>query len=250
MPTRFLLSLLGIAAFCLTTASPARAQAEATFAKANADYAAGHFSQAVKGYQALVDGHHWSPSVFYDLGNAHFRAGDPGRAILNYQRALALQPSQPEAEANLRLVRDQARALELPSTWAEEHLAFLTTDQSAVVAAIAFWSAAFVLAFLLFSRRRAVVWIFTLILLCAIGGGAVCVITLFEKGHAGRDLAIVTGQKIQARLATAENAGTVLVLPPGSEIKILSTRGEWSYAALPNDLRGWIPADSAERVRL
>jgi len=39
-------------------------------------------------------------------------------------------------------------------------------------------------------------------------------------------------------------------LPAGSEIKILSTRGDWIYAALPNDLRGWIPAASAESVRL
>jgi hypothetical protein len=40
------------------------------------------------------------------------------------------------------------------------------------------------------------------------------------------------------------------VLPPGSEIKVLSERGDWIYAALPNDLRGWIPANGAERVRL
>lgn len=250
MRPRLLLSLLAAAAFGLTTAAPARAQAEATFAKANADYAAGHFPQAVKGYQALVDGQHWSASVFYDLGNAHFRAGDFGRAILNYERARALAPTQPEAQANLRLVRDQARALELTPSWAEEHLDFLSPDQYAVVAAVAFWGAAFVLAFLLFARRRAVVWIFTLVLLCALGGGAIFAITVFENGRSGRDLAIVTGKKVQARLATAENAGTVLVLPPGSEIKILSTRGEWSYAALPNDLRGWIPAQSAERVRL
>ena len=71
-----------------------------------------------------------------------------------------------------------------------------------------------------------------------------------ETGRGGRDLAIITRKHIQARLATAESAGTVLVLPPGSEIKILSTRGDWLYADLPNDLQGWIPADSAERVRL
>ncbi len=94
------------------------------------------------------------------------------------------------------------------------------------------------------------VWIFTLVLLCAIGAGSVFAVSAFEEGSDGRDLAIVTQDKVQARLATAENAGTVLVLPPGSEIRILSTRGQWSYAALPNDLRGWIPANSAERVRL
>ena len=60
----------------------------------------------------------------------------------------------------------------------------------------------------------------------------------------------MTAKGTDARLATADNAGTVLTLPAGSEIKILSTRGDWLYAALPNDLRGWIPAKNAERVRL
>ncbi len=55
----------------------------------------------------------WNPALFYNLGNAYFRTGDLGRAILNYERALALDPSQPEARANLQLARDQARALEL-----------------------------------------------------------------------------------------------------------------------------------------
>ena len=219
MRYRFFLSLSAAAVLCLTTAAPARAQAEATFAKANADYAAGHFAQAVKGYQALVEGHHWSASVFYDLGNAQYRTGDFGHAILNYQRALALAPTQPEAQANLRLARDKARALELAPSWAEEHLAFLSLDQYALIAAVAFWGAAFVLAFLLFARRWAVVWIFALVLLCAIGGGAVFAITVFENGRSGRDFAIVTGNKVQARLATAESAGTVLSCRPGARLK-------------------------------
>ena len=61
---------------------------------------------------------------------------------------------------------------------------------------------------------------------------------------------IVTGEDVQARLATADTANSVLALPAGSEIKILSTRGDWMYAALPNDLRGWIQTRNAEQVRL
>jgi hypothetical protein len=71
-----------------------------------------------------------------------------------------------------------------------------------------------------------------------------------ERGSNGYALAIVTGQEVQARLATADTANSVLALPPGSEIKVLSTRGDWIYAALPNDLHGWIPAKNAEQVRL
>jgi tetratricopeptide (TPR) repeat protein len=249
MRTRFFL-LIFCGLFCLTSIGRAQTEAESVFKKANAEYAAKNYRAAIQDYESLVKGGHWSASVFYDLGDAYFRVDDTGRAILNYERALALQPEQPEAEANLRFVREQSRALELTPNWAEAHLAFLTADQYAWIAAIAFWAAAFVFAGLLFAKRRAVVWIFVLVLLLALGGGSVFAISEFENGSGGRDLAIVTKGEVQARLATAENAGTVLVLPPGSEIKILSTRGAWSYAALPNELRGWIPADSAALVRL
>jgi tetratricopeptide (TPR) repeat protein len=239
---------------CLTTASFAvpgpPVNAETTFAKANAEYAAGHFSEAITGYELLVQSRQWNPTLFYDLGNAYFRKGDFGRAILNYERALALDPNQAEARANLQLVRDQTRALELAPGWTEAHLGFLTRDQYAWLAAAAFWGAVAIFCGLYFARRRAVVWIFALLLLGAISAGAGFAVYQLETGSAGANLAIVTKKNIQARLATAESAGTVLLLPAGSEIKILSTRGDWSYAALPNDLRGWIPAQSAERVRL
>jgi hypothetical protein len=80
----------------------------------------------------------------------------------------------------------------------------------------------------------------------------VAIFAVYELDHGskGRSLAIVTGKDVQARLATADTANSVLALPPGSEVKILSTRGDWAYAALPNNLRGWIPAKSAEQVRL
>jgi len=244
----FLLILTGL--LCLTTTKPVHAEADATFDKANADYAAGHFPDAILGYESLVKNRQWNPVLFYDLGNAYYRTGDFGRAILNYERALALDPAQPEARANLQLARDQARAIELVPGWTETHLDFLTRDQCAWLAAAAFWGAAAILAGLYFAQRRAVVWIFALVLLGTISAGAAFVVYQLETGSAGSDLAIVTKKNIQARLATAESAGTVLLLPPGSEVKILSTRGDWCYAALPNDLRGWIPAQSAEPVRL
>jgi len=242
--------LLTATVLCFSIAPPVLAEADTVFAKANADYAAGKFPAAISGYESLVKDRQWNASLFYDLGNAYFRTGDPGHAILNYERTLALDPNQPEARANLQLVRDQARALELSPGWVEEHLGFLTPTQYAWLGAAAFWGAAAILCGLYFARRRAVVWIFALLLSGTVAVGAVFALYRFEAGRSGRDVAIITRKNIQARLATAESAGTVLVLPPGSEIKILSTRGDWLYADLPNDLQGWIPALSAERVRL
>ncbi len=95
------------------------ADAASDFAKANREYAAGHFQAATEGYEALVRTSQSNASLFYNLGNAWYRRGDLARAILNYERALALEPRHAEAIANLRLVRDQARALELTSPWPE-----------------------------------------------------------------------------------------------------------------------------------
>src|SRR5438477_10884494 len=95
---------------CTFVVSSAFAQPGTEFAKANENYAAGHFQEAVNNYETLVRSGEWSANLFYDLGNAYFRVGDLGRAILNYERALALDRHHPEADANLRIVRDEARA--------------------------------------------------------------------------------------------------------------------------------------------
>jgi hypothetical protein len=224
--------------------------AQTDFDKANQEFAKGHFKEAIFGYEALIRAGQWSANVFYDLGNAYFRAGDFGRAILNYERALALQRHHPEATANLQIARDEARALEIQPGWPERYLEFASVNQYSIAAATAFWLAVFAVVTLIFARRSSVTVIAMLICWLLVLAVAVCAIYTLDRGSKGRAVAIVTGKDVQARLATADTANSVLALPPGSEIKILSTRGDWIYAALPNNLRGWIPAKNAEQVRL
>lgn len=243
----FVLRLVAIAVIC-GCGSALRAEQGPALEKANRDFSQGHFREAVDGYQALVRSGQVSANIFYNLGNAWFRLGDFGQAILNYERALALDPHHPEAEANLRLTRDEARALELKKNGLERYIAAGTPTQYSIAASIAFWLALFALTRLFFLRRRSLKWISFIILLLGLCAGVV--FALYTMETSGRAFAIVTGKNIEARLATADNANSVLALPPGSEIKVLSERGEWVYAALPNDLRGWIPAKSAERLRL
>jgi tetratricopeptide (TPR) repeat protein len=231
-------------------AASALAQSEAEFAKANQNFAQGHFTEAITGYEALVRAGQWNANLFYDLGNAYFRTHDFGRAILNYQRAIALDNHHPEATANLQIARDEARALELRPTKLEHYLQFASIDQYSIAAAVALWLGLFGIVALIFARRRSAALLSLSILCLLVCGMAVWAIHTLDNGSEGRGLAIVTGNDVQARLATADTANSVLALPAGSEIKILSTRGDWMYAALPNDLRGWIQAKNAEPVRL
>ena len=234
----------------LVVTSSVLAQSGVEFTKANQEYAQGHFKEAVAGYDALVHAGQWNANLFYNLGNAYFRTGDFGRAILNYERVLALDRHHPEATANLQIARDEARALELQPSRLERYLQFASANQYSVAAAVAFWLMIFAVAAVILARRRSTVLMglsVGCLVVCAFAAWAVYTL---ELGSEGRALAIVTGKDVQARLATADTANSVLALPPGSEIKILSTRGDWTYAALPNDLRGWIPAKDAEPVRL
>jgi tetratricopeptide (TPR) repeat protein len=230
--------------------SPVSGAENPGFEKANQAYSDGRFQEAADGYQDLVKSGQWSANLFYDLGNARFRLGNFGEAILNYERALALDPHHPEAAANLALVRDEARALELKRNAIERYIQAGTSTQYSIAASIAFWVALFGGARLLFLRRRSAALVSLIILSVLVSAGAGYALYSLETGSKGRGLAIVTSKNIEARLATADNASSVLALPPGSEITVLSQRGDWLYAALPNDLRGWIPANAAQQVRM
>ena len=230
--------------------SSAIAQPDADFAKANQEFAQRHFKEAISDYEALIRDGQWSANVFYDLGNAYFRARDFGRAILSYERSLALERHHPEATANLQIARDEAGALELQPSWPERYMQFASVNQHSVAAAVAFWVAAFCLAGLIFTRRRAAARVGLLVVMLLVFAGSIFAVWQLERGSKGDTLAIVTGKNVQARLATADTANAVLALPPGSEVKILSTRGDWIYAVLPRNLQGWIPAKDAEQVRL
>jgi len=235
---------------CAVSTSSAFAQLDSDFAKANQDYAHGNFKEAISGYETLVGSGQWSANLFYDLGNAYFRTGDFGRAILNYERALALERHHPEATANLQIARDEAHSLEMQQSSPERYLQFASSNQYSIAAAVAFWVGVFCIVRQIFGRRRSAATIALSILSLFIFAIAILAIYELDHGSKGRALAIVTGKDVQARLATADTANSVLALPPGSEVKILSTRGNWVYAVLPNNLRGWIPAKSTELVRV
>src|ERR1700746_807661 len=140
--------------FCALATPSLLAQGDAEFEKANQEFAQGEFKEAISGYEALIRGGQSSANVFYDLGNAYFRAGDFGRAILNYERALALERHHPEATANLQIARDETRALEMDQSWSERYLQSASSNQYNIVSAIAFWVGVLCLIRRIFLRRR------------------------------------------------------------------------------------------------
>ena len=218
------------------------------FEAANQAYDQGKFSEAKVGYEKLVEAGEWSANLFYNLGNADHRLGATGRAILDYERALALDPAHPEARANLAVLRKQTGARQRAAVWEDSVFAGRSMDVWTIVASASAWLAVFGFA-LIFTGKRAEksgLWLTTVValLVCAYAAGV-----LWWRGQ-DRALAIVVAQQTEARLAPADSAGLAEALPAGSRVQVLSERGEWTYCLLPGAGRGWIPQAAVERVRL
>jgi len=236
-------------AFVLAVSSSLGQGAEAApgaFEEAAHDYDAGKFVEARQAYDSLVDSGNYSANLFFDLGNTWFRLGDPGRAILNYERALALEPGHPEARANLAFVREQTGAQIGRRTWLDDVTAPIDVNGFTLAAAAAAWVIVFAIAAMWWLPNRPLLWTVViagfLVLGCA-GAG----IATFERD---KSLAIVTDKQAEARLEPLDNSGVAETLPSGSRVKILSDRGPWLYCSLPDDARGWVPSKSVEKIRL
>jgi tetratricopeptide (TPR) repeat protein len=221
-------------------AAPLRAD---DFDTANQLYDQGKFGEAKQLYERMVERGEWSANLFFNLGNSAYRSDAPGRAILNYERALALDITHPEARANLQWLRNQTGARVRARRWWDYAFPALSGDTFAIIAAAAVWGAIFCASAALFKRKA---WGWTTLFALLAGYAA----TGALRADQDRNVAIVTARETVARLAPADRASVAEPLPAGSRVRVLSERGEWIYCALPGGGRGWIPDSQIERVRL
>ena len=133
--TRFLLVALGYFAWTVPLA-----WGGPTWEAANTAYQHGKYEEAKADYLQLADTGRYSADLFYNLGNVWFKLGDPGRAILNYQRALLLNPGLVEAGSNLHTVLKIVGNDDQP-TLRDQIGAY--ADYFPLIASIAFWIFAF-----------------------------------------------------------------------------------------------------------
>ncbi len=90
---------------CLVFTAPALAgqlnQAQALFYQGNSRYSEGDFEAAIAAYEGALTLGVESGALYYNLGNAYFKQGGLGKAILNYLRAKRLIPQDADLKSNL-----------------------------------------------------------------------------------------------------------------------------------------------------
>jgi tetratricopeptide (TPR) repeat protein len=100
-----------------------------TLDAANQAYTEGHYDQASRQFQDLIQAHGYSAALCFDLANAEAKAGRIGPAILNYERARYLDPSDRDIDHNLQLARQQAGLKPNSLRWWQVALRALTINQ-------------------------------------------------------------------------------------------------------------------------
>lgn len=191
----------------------------------------------------LADGFR-NGAVYYNLGNAYYRAGEYGRAISAYRKAKMYRPRDPYLEANLRQALSVApgRLPEPPLPWWRHVLfwdAWLSFPEKAYAAFAGFVLAAAAACGGLVLRRPRVYWLSAA--LAVIG----LVMTL-DAGLAHADAnwarhGVVTHETV-ARKGIGKDYEPAFDQPlkDGAEFTILSENGDWIFGHFEGIGDGWL----------
>jgi tetratricopeptide (TPR) repeat protein len=227
-----------------------------TKAEADSAYVRGEYQQAITHYEALLK-QGASADLYFNLGNAYYRTENITRAVLNYERALLLAPSDRDIRFNLQMARSKTTDKITP----EQEMFFVTWYHSLVnLASVDGWARtallslalAIVLALLyLFSER---IW------LRKVGFfGAIFALTLFVLSnvfaHQQKDLlvnrrgAIVIAPAVTVKSTPAKQGTDLFILHEGTKVTITdASMKEWKGVRLADGKEGWIETRHIELI--
>ncbi len=224
---------------------------------ANQLYEDASYVEAANAYQQLVGQGYTNVRLYYNLGNAYYKRGELGRALVNYLRAQRLSPRDADVKANLELARSQTIE-QLDPTRAPlftrlsiATVPWMTFNETALVIVATWYLSAISFAVLILTRkRRPRKAIVSLVLAFLLMFGTASIF------FGSRSYAVATGDRGVIVAKTAEfssGPGTgykrLSTLHEGAETRVLARRGSWAKIELFDAGRqGWVEASAIETV--
>lgn len=241
---RFCLFLLAFAC-----AGPSVAQ-DAALQEAEVAYTKEDYKTSIQIYEGLLKEQGESAAVYYNLGNAYYKDGQIAPAILNYERALLLQPGDKDIRFNLQLAK--ARAVDKIEPAGQF---FLVKGFEAVRdwAATDTWGLIGICAFLLFLVST-VVFLFSKVVAGKKAGFYVALLMLavtilanvfgFSQKEAltSHAEAIIFAPTVTVKSSPDASGTDLVVLHEGTKVAVRSTLGDWSEVVLEDGNIGWMPS--------
>ena len=239
------------ALFFVTSLSWAQTKAQADSAYINKDYA-----QAIEIYESLLKQGE-SGEIYYNLGNAYFKQDELGRAILNYERALLLQPGNNDVNANLDIARAKTVDKINPNpevffvAWTRALINMLPVDAWGKWGIALFLCAIAALSVYFFTKGvkwRKTGFFITLIslILCIIAN----LFAFEQKGKLDhRNDAIVLSPSVTVRSTPSDEGTSLFVIHEGRKVSIKdNSMKEWKEITLEDGKVGWIPVSAIEII--
>jgi len=237
------------------------AQGEQAFRRAmeldrsDPEAARAYYQETILQFEVIrKDGGMRNGKLFYNIGNAYFRLGDIGRAILNYKRAALFMQNDENLKQNLDFARNR-RADRIEVQQKEKVLKtlfFIHYDipprLKLIIFAISFgvlWISAAVRLFLKMA------WLKALLIVAAVASGIVFVSLVADSlSFARTPEGVITADEAVGRMGDAETYQPSFKEPlhSGSEFKLLEKRLGWWHIELESGDRTWIPDGSGELV--
>ena len=227
-----------------------------TKAEADSAYAQQHYQEAIRQYEALLE-QGVSADLYYNLGNAYYRSDNYTRAILNYERALLLEPGDDDIRHNLQLARQKTVDKLAPSadfflvTWYRSLANLMGVDAWASLSLVCFLLTVVLFLVYLFSGRVAMQK------LGFFGTGVMLLLFFLSSLFAWqqkqtvtlRTGAIIIASETPVKSTPAQNGTDLFRLHEGTKVEITDdTMRDWKEVRLPDGKEGWIATTAIEVI--
>lgn len=229
----------------------------ATKIDADSAYTHNDYVSAIQLYESLLKKNGESADVYYNLANCYYKIDDLAKAILNYERALILEPGDSDIRFNLEMARSKTVDKVNPVsemffvTWTKSLINCMGADMWATYGVISF---IFLLASLLtyiFSKQiilKKAGFIASIIFFFL-----VVIINIFaaqqKEAFENRKNAIVTVPSVTVKSTPNESGTDLFILHEGRKVGITdNSMKEWKEIKLEDGNVGWVPANVIEMI--
>lgn len=225
------------------------------FYKANAFYEARDYTKAIETYLSILDSGIESGNLYYNIGNAFFKLGKTGYAILCYDRAKRLMPRDSDLRSNLEYARTFVeepgydapprniiiRAIRLP--FRALNLSNLTIFVAFLYLVISALLALSMANRILGRKIRFVTWSVAVIFLFSLTAFCLRYYTeaMLKRG-------IVIQRDIECKYEPIDKSTTYYKLGEGTEVLVLKTRGDWRQIRRSDGKIAWVKKDAVEPI--
>lgn len=220
-------------------------------------YSDGRWEDASAAWGSISAAGMESPELYYNIGNACFKSGDVAHAILNYERALKLDPSYEDARFNLEFANAQIQdKIEVVpefflEAWGRKACWLLPSDAWAVLFIIGLaLTLALALVFVLGrSSRNRKIGFFAGIVALLLSLVALDFAFWQRTDYRSVDKAIITRAVASVKSSPSGDSSTDLfILHEGTKVSILDSVGEWLNVELSDGRQGWLRSSELEII--